>query len=466
MAATEPVRLPEPQTRGYVMNLIRNLTPNWLELEIRRISQAGFNLLLFPALSNGWTLFQSEAARGYGLGSINPLFKKWDPLAEVTMLARQAGLAVWAYARPYNFHPRYSIAEHKLLKKYPEWRLRAHPEHTSARTRRRELWNACPINPAYRRYLADVLSELAAGYPIDGLMINFDGMNMKGGALEESPFCFCPACRQAYYGEFQADLLADAQGGRLERVRAWQLEQMHEHFIYLRHRILRSRRSMRLICRARPDWRDTPDHPRPPMERTVLMDWPTLLASGAIEEVAVDADEEPCTDGFSTRLAADYAYLGDRILFLPIIAVRDLHELAQPLAAISRYPIPGFLGEFQSSLTEESVRFLRETYFAEDAPLPESEPVRTAAYLLSRVRLQYEDQPMVHDLLFDMLRLLRGQMPEPNSFSTLQMLEQNIHGLEQFVRRGRLGRLVPERAMRDLGLARRFVRLACMGVRA
>jgi hypothetical protein len=98
--------------------------------------------------------------------------------------------------------------------------------------------------------------------------------------------------------------------------------------------------------------------------------------------------------------------------------------------------------------------------------LPEREPVRAAAYLLSRVRLLHEDQPIIHDLLYDVLRLLARQLPQPSDFSTLQVIEQNLFGFEQFIRRGRLGTRLPERTMRDLGLARRLIRMACMDVRS
>jgi hypothetical protein len=137
------------------------------------------------------------------------------------------------------------------------------------------------------------------------------------------------------------------------------------------------------------------------------------------------------------------------------------------MEVIGRYPTPGFLAEFHYSLSEESAQLIRNSVFADMSLLPESDPVRTAAFWLSRIRLSHEDQPVIHDLLYDLLRLLRRQLPKPNDFNALAVIEQNIHGLEQFIRRGRLGKArIPERTMRDLGLARRFVRLACMDVRS
>lgn len=464
--AAEATRLSVPQTRGYVINMTRSPSQGGLELEIQRIAEAGFNLVLFPVYNNGWTLFPSETMRTAGMPAINPHFKKWDPLALATGLARQAGLTVWVYARPYHFHPRHSIAEHRLLKKHPEWRQRAHPEFQNAETRRHEQWHACPIRRDYRRFLADLICEMAVSYPVDGVVLNYDGLGVRGGALRNAPYCFCPECRVLYWERYRADMVEESAGTHLVRVRSWQLEQVQESYSYLRHRLLRTRRMMRVICRARPHWREDPAYAGPPAEG-VLMDWPDLLESGAVEELAIDHDDEPCGPHLGMRLAADYAYLGDGVLFLPILAVNAMEDLREPLKAIARYPVPGFLAEFQSSFTEEEAHAIRRAYFAEPAPLPEIEPVRTAAILLSRILLSYEDQPMIRDLIHDMLRLLGRQMPLPLDFDVLQVLMQNLHGLEQHIRRGRLGEAgMHERTMRELGLARRFIRMACMDVRS
>ena len=127
-----------PETRGYFMNLVRSMTPEWLEFEVRRAAAAGFNLLIFPVYSNGWTLFPSKSARHMKMPAINPMFRKWDPLATVCEIAEAEGMKVWGFTRPYNFHPRYSIVDHKLLKKFPEWRARAHPRHSTPEARRQD----------------------------------------------------------------------------------------------------------------------------------------------------------------------------------------------------------------------------------------------------------------------------------------------------------------------------------------
>lgn len=463
----QTAQMPEPQTRGYFMNLVRNLSPTRLELEIRRVAAAGFNLLVFPVYNNGWTLFPSEAAAAYRYPAINPLFKKWDPLAKAVDLARGEGLQVWGFARLHQFHPRFSIAEHKLLNSFPKWRVRAHPSVQGPRGRPAAERYACAINPDYRRFLGDVLGEVVVSYPIEGLMLNYTGLGLVGGGLDRSPFCYCATCAELYRRTFDADLVEDANGEMLGRVRLWQMEQAHEGLGYLRHRLGRMRRTLRIMARASPEWRQTGDYDGPFSDGAVLMDWPELLREGLIDELVVDHDGEACGEHFSARVAADYAYLGDRVLFLPMVRIDKIEQLRMAIHLPNRLPVSGFIADFQTSFTEEEARSIRERYLPENAVLPESNPVMTAAYLLDRVRQTHQQDPIVRDLLGDILRLLSRQLPLPSDFGLLEVIEENLVGLEQSIRRGRLKRVnVSEVTLCDLGLARRFIRLACLDVRS
>jgi hypothetical protein len=315
--------------------------------------------------------------------------------------------------------------------------------------------------------VADVLGEAAASYPIEGLILSFTGLGLRGGRLANAPYCFCHACVQRYRETANADLAQDATGEMLGRVRLWQLEQAHENLSYLRHRLTRMRRTLRLICHATPDWRHTTAYRGPLSEASALMNWPELLDSGLVEELLVDHDGEPCGAHFSARVAADYAYLGDRVLFLPMLRIDQLADLRAAIHLPDRLPVAGFIAEFQSRFTEEDTRFIRERFFPENAVLPESSPVMTAVFLLDRVRRTHAQQPILRDMLGDILRLLSRQLPLPGDFGLLEVIEENLHGLEQFIRRRRLERLeVTEGTLCDLGLARRFIRLACLDVRS
>jgi uncharacterized lipoprotein YddW (UPF0748 family) len=464
--SAETAQMPRPRTRGYFLNLVPEVEPEDLAVEIRRVAAAGFNLLIFPIYSDGWTLFPSEAATEHRQRAIHPKFRRWDPLALTTTLAAQEGLTVWGFVRPHGLSARAASPAPKLLRAFPKWRLRAHPKFQDRDARVIEARNACPINHDYRRFVGDILCEVSARYPIDGLVLNFSDLRLTGGSLESQPFCFCDACRLLYYQEFGADLLDDARDEMLGRARLWQMEQAQETLDYLRHRLTRARRTLRVVCRADPQWRLDSHYEGPPAPGAILMDWPELLDSGLVEELVVDHAGEECGGLFSARVSADYACLGDRVLFLPMARIEKPEELEMALAAQERLPIPGLIAEFPDGLAEDATHWIRENCFPEDVMLPESNPTLTAAYLLDRVRQQYAQQPILHDLLGDILRLVGRQLPAPDDFSLLEVIEENLHGLEQAIRRQQARLEVDEGTMCDLGLARRFIRLACMDVRS
>jgi uncharacterized lipoprotein YddW (UPF0748 family) len=456
----------EPRTRGYFMNVFRNISEQWLELEVQRIHEAGFNVILFPVYNNGWTLFPSEAMRSRGLPALNPALKKWNPLALLVELAESAGLSVWAFARPYDFHPRYSMAEHRLLKKYPSWRMRGHLAFQGGSLKKLEQWHPCPTHLDYQRFLGDVLTEVSAAYPVSGLMINYTGLGLRGGTLEDWPFCFCDNCCQRYYKFAEGDLVSDASRGRIDAIRSWQMDQVREHLVYLRHRISRIRPGLRLICRATPHWREHSKCSVRSSSGHILVEWPSLLDEGILDELAIDHSDEIVDEHFSSLLASDYSYLGDKVLTLPMVSLSSLEEERPHLDSLSRFPVSGFMAEFQRTLTAKDTGLLRSVYFPEPTQVPESNPLGTAIFLLDRVQEQFVDLVELNDLLKDFQKIILLHLRDGLGFETLLQIEENIHGLEQYMRRGRLrDKPVSESVMRDLGIARRYVRMARMDVR-
>lgn len=459
---------PLPETRGYMINLVRNLSPTWLELELERVQRSGFNLVLFPIYNNGWTLYPSDSAREIGMPAINPLFKKWDPLATATRLASEAGIVLWGFVRPYNFHPRFSIAEHRLLRKRSNrpWRMRLHDDYDQRARRELEQWNACPINHEYRRYIGNLLTEVTATYPLEGLVLDFTSFGFGGGSLEQNPVCFCESCRTLYAESQDGDgvLVEDARS-QLRKVRRWQQEQIHHNFWYIRTRLRRSRPGIRFMARAQPVWRDFPTTNMMRPTDSALIDWGRLLDERMLEAVIPDHDGENCHPQFNTRLAADYAYLGDEALFLPFLSIEEREKLAPVLADLRRYPVTGFIAELQESLTAEEADKLREEYFMEPSLVVESNPIRSAIVLLRAVLDMMPDNAIVDDLLNDFLRLLEREQIPALRFVTLQVIAENMRGLEQYLRsRKHSGSEIPEGVLRHLGLARRCIDLAGMDV--
>lgn len=457
----------EPETRGYMLRPADLRAPDALTEQLQRVAEAGFNLVLCPVYDRGAPLFPCQALVEQGIYTPPD---RWDALAHAHEIAAERGLAVWALAAPFTGLPRFEWFERLFHKRRSDWAMRAHPRLGRRRDRALAARHACPINRDFRRHLADVLTECVARYPIEGLVLDFTGFAMRGGPPTESPFCFCARCREQYAAQSpDHDLLLDAaEPRRHSRLRTWQVAQVHEFIFYMRHRALRSRPGLRLVCRGEPTWRDGTRLDLEPTAGQPLVNWPPLMESGTIDSLLVDHHGEAGIRLLGPRLAADYAHIGDRAPFMPVIQFERIGATASPQSVIGRYPIAGFIAQCNEPLGEIAVRRIRENWFAQPASLPQRGPVRAAIYLLERARRTHEDQPRFHDLIADFLRLLaRSRHGDGIDFQFLQVIEENMYGLEQFIRRGRLGRdAIPESTLRDLGLARRLVRMASVDARA
>jgi hypothetical protein len=67
----------------------------------------------------------------------------------------------------------------------------------------------------------------------------------------------------------------------------------------------------------------------------------------------------------------------------------------------------------------------------------------------------------------DFLRLIEMQLRKGLTFEPLEVILQNLGGLQAAIRRGRLGGyVIPESTLRDISLARRILRLTCLQVRS
>ncbi len=463
-----------PETRVFHFDPHRGFTRAEVRTQIALAARAGFNVILFPVFVNGYTLFPcaatKEIRRGRGVSRfypINPQYRKWDPVADATRAARDAGVNLWGFVRPYNFHPRYSSATHRLLRKFPEWRIAPHPLYRRHRLKSREDIVACPLNPDYRRYLGDMLTELAEGYAVDGLVINYTGFGLRGGTITSYPYCFCRSCRALYAEARKGDLLNDAlKPEGLEPIRKWQAEASMESVEYLRHRLIKSRRTLRLICRAQPQWRTDPEETGTDMQSEYSLDWNTMLETGTVEELLIDHDDETAPDLFRNRLVSDLAALRDEAFILPAVRVNTAEDLERPLDAVRRYPVAGFLAEFVGKFAERDADFIRENYLRQDAQSPDQSPLAATQFFLRRIQTRHRDNGLISDFMRDFIRLIEAQQQKGMTFDTLQIVLDNLEGLQNAIRRGRLGEYsIPETTMRDISLARKTTRLACLDVR-
>ena len=131
---------------------------------------AGFNTVLFQVRGNGTAFYRSKLEPWADeLGGRDPGF---DPLAVACQQAHRRGMSLQAWV---NVMPGW---RGKQPPKNPQqlYHARANWFWRDSRGKRQPLGWYNSVNPCYpevRRYLVDVMREIVAGYPVDGLHLDY-----------------------------------------------------------------------------------------------------------------------------------------------------------------------------------------------------------------------------------------------------------------------------------------------------
>jgi len=138
--------------------------------------RAGFNTVLFQVRGDGTALYPSK------LEPWSPEFDwrdpGFDPPAVACREAHRRGLSLhaWVNVMPGWFGKEAPRHTRQLYNARPEWFW------YDASGRRQPLGWYCSLNPCYpevRRYLTDVVEEIASRYPVDGLHLDYIRLDRK-----------------------------------------------------------------------------------------------------------------------------------------------------------------------------------------------------------------------------------------------------------------------------------------------
>ena len=139
-----------------------------------RLAAVGVNTIFFETVNAGYPLYPSQVAP-----QTNPQIQGWDPLATAIRLAHARSMTlhawVWVLAAGNQSHNHLL----NLPLDYPGPVLARHPGWASYDNQGRLILPGQdkpfldPANPAVRRYLIDLLQELATRYPIDGVHLDY-----------------------------------------------------------------------------------------------------------------------------------------------------------------------------------------------------------------------------------------------------------------------------------------------------
>jgi hypothetical protein len=444
------------QTRVALLEPSRVFDAETLATALARLADRGWNAVALPGFLDGYPLFSSPVWAQYGLRRQHPDFSNWDPLEIAFDAAWRYGLDVILNLQPYLANANLTGRRRPPLpRKYPRWMARRHPD----RQRRFEdeavkRRYCCPANQEYRRFLCDTLTLLMEDYPFHGLMIDLrhypfytvgDGRNL--------PYCYCRSCREGALRELgfdPVDLDFEREQSLVTRWSDWQASQMDEALAYLRTRVLRARRTMRVMGLLSTE-------SGLEKNRMPLIHWKTWVERSLVETLVLDR-YSPNVNEFTQQLRGDLSTLPDTSLLLPMLPQKAEDGNAF-LPIFQDEPVPGFCTRFLDWDLPEFDPDAR-VRLSESAISAEADPISSICYQFDHlVRLMPEEEELAA-FLGDLKRILvRNDVPM--SIARLMMVAANIRGLYDRVVEGQVkfGR-DQDRVLRDLNLAIRLAYLA------
>lgn len=139
-----------------------------------QLAESGINTVFFETVNAGYPIYPSEVAP-----QSNPLTRRWDPLEAAVELAHERNMElhawVWTFAA--------GNGDHNLLVNlpidYPGPVIAAHPNWAGADDRGSITMPGHdepfldPANPAVRRYLQQLFTEIVTRYDVDGLQLDY-----------------------------------------------------------------------------------------------------------------------------------------------------------------------------------------------------------------------------------------------------------------------------------------------------
>jgi len=446
------------QTRAALLEASRVFDEAALRRALERLADCGWNTVVMPAFVGGYPLFHSKVWKTQGLRPQHPAFRKWAPFDVASDAAWRLGLNLIVSHQPYLVGEGLGRWRRPPLpRKYPKWLAMRHPkrkrrlsEESAART------YYCPVNRDLRRFLCDTLHVLLEDYPFQGLLVDLRHYPFRaGGEGNYLPWCYCTACREATLRDLgfdPADVDFTKEAAMVERWKEWQAVQMDTSLAYMRMRVLKARRTMRVMGLLTTDSGLSPGDMKP------LIHWRTWVERSLVEALVLDT-YSPDPSEFSSQLHQDIETLPRSSLLLPTLPRQA--ENADPfLQLLDMEPVPGFVSRF-SNWDQPDFDPSQRACFDAPAASVEADPVGSIGRLFEQIGDLVPEESEFLEFLGDLGRILT-RSDATVTIERLTMVISNLQGLHDRVAEGQLA-FGPsqDQILHHLDLAVRLTYLAC-----
>lgn len=225
---------PAYETRGIWLHLPAQPELESLERQIIQAAREGFNLLVLDAFLRGFPLFPTRSGIACRVKPAHAQLRRQDLFGYACAIAREHGLYVVAGVQCLDLgdadhYPRSPF----LGRQFRQYLNQPAPAGLFGFRSSRERVQLCPSSPYTRQLLAELATELADGYAIDGLLLHGLCFGLPEGP--QAGHCHCTWCVKRFHA------VEDSEKPSWDIFR---IQQLSAFLTLLKARARKSRRSL------------------------------------------------------------------------------------------------------------------------------------------------------------------------------------------------------------------------------
>ncbi|MBO0348401.1 family 10 glycosylhydrolase [Phormidium pseudopriestleyi FRX01] len=209
--------LAQPEIRAIWLDrgsIVRAGSEQGLARIFDNLAATGINTVFFETVNAGYPIYPSQVAPQQ-----NPLIGNWDPLAVAVKLAHDRNMElhawIWTFAAGnqrhnvlLNLDPNYPGP---VIAAHPDWASYTNDGQMIPRGQTKPFLD--PANPEVRRYLLNILEEIATRYDVDGVQLDYIRYPFQDPSAERS-YGYGKVARQEFQNLTGVDPMTITPGDR------------------------------------------------------------------------------------------------------------------------------------------------------------------------------------------------------------------------------------------------------------
>lgn len=445
-----------PETRAVKLRINPNSKRNIIEPLIDQVEKCGFNLVILDVFYEGKPIYKSSVCEKNKIAKPISSFKHYDPLQVIINYAKEKGIGVFASIDGFYGGTLKDKRYNPVWKKHNKWLARTINGKLAPPGSEKEAFYMCPTNPEVRRFLGDLVCELAEIYPIDGLFIDYFQYPLYS-IKPNTSYCFCDVCKELAEKQLEMDmenLNLEANDDGYIRWTGWKQEQLTTALEYIRARLKEQRRDVPLAISVNSGYEEGV------VGHLGLANWVKWVNEEIPDIVAVKS--YPIESLLTYKeFIKDMEVTSEDLPMWAIYNFEDVIEFEKEIEdfSLKRIPIQGYVFNAQPPLIVDFIEYFQTNIFVEKSFMPMLFPIHSIIHYIKTAIDEAENNEEIKDFLDHILVLFETES-HTLTFESLISILNNINGIIKLTRNGEIAKLNDKNNfLKTLILATKMIKL-------